>query len=167
MRSKCDCNPCCCVKVITKIGSRGPQGPKGAQGIQGPEGPAGPQGPDGPSGGRVLFQSSASITGSLISGDNIFTNIGANLFTTGTNQYLLWLDLNITSSTTHTVTIYFKKNGVLFGPTRKRILQTFDQFNFKTGIFSFAPSDTIDLVINTTSSTAAISEVLVHSIRQI
>lgn len=152
--------------------------PTGATGPQGPTGPAGPTGPQGPQGDpgpagtaeRIIFQSTSAtstLSGLLTLGVNTFTGLQTNLFKDSTNRtYLLWLDMNIDSEAGHNCTFYFTKNGSQVGPSRRVDFAGFDQIHFKTDLNTFANTDVIGLVINTTSSTATISAAVLHSILQ-
>ena len=152
--------------------------PTGATGAQGPIGPTGPTGPQGPQGvpgpagtqERIIFQSTSAasiLTGSLTLGVNTFTGLQTNLFKDSTNRtYLLWLDMNIDSEAGHNCTFYFTKNGSQVGPSRRVDFAGFNQIHFKTDLNTFSLSDTIGLVINTTTNTATISAAVLHSILQ-
>lgn len=157
---KCNQDQCCCAKIISKTGPRGPIG------LTGKTGPQGPAGPDGATGGRIIFESGSqgSVTGTIF--PNKITNVGAALFLSSAGTFLLWIDASIASTVTHTVTYYFKKNSVQVGQARTRTLGLNDHISFKTGLFSFVNTDTVEFFISSTSDTATINNATIHSIKQ-
>lgn len=161
MCQKCNKKICCCEKIISKTGKRGPIGPTGKTGPQGPQGPAGS------SGGQVVFQSAfqGDVTGNIF--PNHLFSVGTNMFSPGpVATYILWIDFGITSDVTHTVTFYFKKNGVMVGESRTKTLGLSDHVNFKTSLLLFSSTDTVEFFISSSSSTASITTASVHSLKQ-
>lgn len=152
----------------------GATGPQGAIGPAGPTGPQGPQGDPGPAGTqeRIIFQSTSApsiLNGvSLSLGANTFTGLETNLFKDATTrQYVLWIDMNITALQNHLCEFYFLKNGFQVTPIRKFYYETHGQIHFKTALTGFANTDVVGLYINTTTDTAIIDEVVLHSIWQV
>lgn len=160
--NRCKKDICCCVKTISRTGKRGPAGPKGAKGDKGDPGATGA------SGGRIIFESGDQVlvTGSIV--PNKTTNVGANLLSASPGVYLFWIDASISASSIHTVTYYFKKNGVQIGFARTRVLQVEDHINFKTQLFTgLVNTDTIEFYIQTNATEATIANAVIHSIKQL
>lgn len=157
--SKCHKDKCCCVKIISKTGKRGPRGLTGKPG---------PPGPSGASGGRVIFESTGGvlITGSI--NPNATFNVTANLGLSGTPSIMMmWIDASISCNDTHTVTYYFKKNGVMVDFARTRTLGLQDHISFKTGLHSYINTDVIEFYIQSNNATATISNATVHGVKQL
>lgn len=152
MCQKCNKTICCCVKVISKLGKKG---------LTGPRGPAGTA--------RIIFEfdNQSAVAGSIypnLSADISSGNIG---LTATPTKMLLWIDASVVSEATHTVTYYFKKNGVMVGQTRTRTLGLNDHISFKTGLNNFVSTDTIEFFISSSNATATINNATVHALKQL
>jgi len=127
--------------------------PKGKTGPRGPRGPAGPTGPSGVF-QQVVGQSASwgGITGAIgtTGVGTTFSNLESNFFVSTPKFFTISVGLNVTSPTVHTITAYFKKNGVQVGATYKRTMQPFDYLSFQTELLQFVAGNYLDLYIEST-----------------
>lgn len=152
--SKCKRIICCCVTVISRKGPRGKDGNKGKNGANGPPGPPAPP-------FIVIGQSAfwGGISGPLVQGapGNLFNNLESNFFQPTLGFYSISVGAHIESTVQHTVTAYFKKNGVQVGPTYNKTMFPKDELHFHTNIIPFINGDFLDLYVETDSPDAVIS----------
>lgn len=147
---KCKKTICCCKIVISRKGLRGKDGPKG------PKGPASTN-----PGVQIVGQSAywGGMSGPLtqLPGHTILNNLESNFFNIISNFYTISVGLTVTSTLPHTLTAYFRKNGVQVGVSFVRDMQPNDYLHFHTDLHAFIAGDLLDLYIETNSADAQVS----------
>lgn len=171
MCKSCGTHKCKCpvTKVISRAGKSGPQGRPGKTG------PPGPEGPPGPTGTMEQIISQSAAYGSLVGAvgttgvGTLFTGLASNFFAAGTKSCTIKVGFKITASVQHTVTAYFRKNGVQVGPTFVKTCFPADYINFQTELLSFVGVnvDTLDFYIESTVDGAVMSSPHLLNYRQI
>lgn len=169
MCKTCGKKKCCCnTTVVSRKGLVGPRGPRG---LQGPPGPPGEPG-ELPYSGEFVVSESASFgtlygpIGLAPTGTN-FSNLENNFFQATQRACALHIDAGVQCAHNHTVTFYFKKNGIQVGPSRTVDMPHNGHINFHTNLILFQTGDTLTFYIESSRDDSQLVGGVIHLVRQI